>query len=144
MPKPATWVWQQPTVQFRTLQYSVPGSGDSTEAAELIIGQFIGDGGSVQQNVDRWVSQFRTADGKPVTPKREDKTVGDLQLTLVELKGSYSGMASSGPKEGTVQLVAMIVAPGRNVVVRLVGPEKTVEAQRADWDKLVAGIKMVK
>ncbi|MBL9121117.1 MAG: hypothetical protein JNL80_14500 [Phycisphaerae bacterium] len=144
MPKPATWVWQQPTMQFRTLQYSVPAPGDSKDTAELVISQFMGDGGSVQQNVDRWAGQFRDAEGKAATPKREDKSIGGLQVTLVELKGAYMGMGSTGPKENTLQLGAIIVAPGRSIFVRLNGPEKTVEAERANWDKLIEGLKIVK
>lgn len=141
MPKPTTWTWQAPTMQFRTLQYSVPAPANSTDAAELIFSQFMGDGGSVQQNIDRWANQFRGADGKAATPKTETKTMGDMQVTLVELKGAYMGMGSTGPKENTLQLGAIIVAPGRSVFIRLNGPEKTVEGERASWDKMIAGIK---
>ena len=56
-PKPATWVWTKPTMQFRTLQYAVPGEGDSTKGAELIVSVFVaGDGGPLEANITRWKS----------------------------------------------------------------------------------------
>lgn len=144
MPKPAAWVWTQPTMQFRTLQYTVPGQGGSTEAAELVISLFLGnDGGPIEQNVSRWANQFRDAEGKAATPKREDREINGLKVILVELKGAYMAMGATGPKEGTLQLAAIVRAPERTVFIRLNGPEKTVEAERATWDKLVEGLKQV-
>lgn len=140
MPKPATWVWQQPTMQFRVLQYSVPGSGDSKDAAELVFNQDIG--GGVEGNVNRWKGQFKGPNGAAVEPKVETKKIGDLEITIVELRGAYAGMGMPGPREGTLQLGAMINGAGRNVFVRLNGPEKTVEAERANWDKMISEIKV--
>lgn len=145
MPKPTTWVWTQPTMQFRTLQYTVPAAGDSKETAELIVSLFAGgDGGPLEQNITRWASQFRGPDGKAVTPKLEEKEVDGMKITLVELKGAFMAMGSPAPKEGTLQLGAIIRAEGRNVFLRLNGPEKTVEGERANWDKLIAGLKHTK
>ncbi len=142
MPKPASWVWTQPTMQFRTLQYTVPGQGGSTEAAELVVSLFMGnDGGPIEQNVSRWANQFRDAEGKAATPKREDREINGLKVILVELKGAYMAMGATGPKEGTLQLAAIVRAPERTVFIRLNGPEKTVEAERDNWNKLVEGLK---
>jgi hypothetical protein len=66
-PKPAQWTWQQPTMQFRTLQYAVPAPGESSGSAELIVSVFLeGDGGPTETNIDRWVGQFRSAEGGTV------------------------------------------------------------------------------
>lgn len=138
MPKPATWVWQQPTMQFRALQYSVPGAGDSKDAAELVFNQDIG--GGVEGNVNRWKGQFTGPNGAAAEPKVETKKIGDLEITIVELRGAYAGMGMPGPREGTLQLGAIINGAGRNVFIRLNGPEKTVEAERANWQKMIDGI----
>lgn len=144
-PKPATWAWQQPTMQFRTLQYSVPGEGAGAGNAELIVSVFAGnDGGPTEGNIARWVNQFKTADGGAVTPKQTEKTVDGMKVILVELKGSYSGMGAAGPKPEQAQLGAIIEAPGRRVFLRLLGPDAIVEHERANWDKLVEGIRQSK
>lgn len=145
MPKPTTWVWTQPTMQFRTLQYTVPAAGDSKDAGELIISLFTGaDGGPIEQNIGRWANQFRDAEGKAATPKREEKEVDGLKIILVELKGAFMAMGSPAPKEGTLQLGAIVRAEGRTIFLRLNGPEKTIEGERANWDKLIAGLKHAK
>ena len=42
-------------MQFRTLQYSVPGAGDSTKQAELIVSVFVdGDGGPLDANMHQY------------------------------------------------------------------------------------------
>ena len=139
-PKPATWVWTKPSMQFRTLQYSVPGAGDSTKQAELIVSVFVdGDGGPLDANIERWRNQFRVGD-RPPEAKRSSKTIGPLQVELIELAGDYLSMGAPAPKRDFLQLAAIVQAEGRNVFFRLVGPTETVEANRADFEKLVDGI----
>lgn len=138
-PKPASWVWTKPTVQFRTLQYAVPGDGDSTKGAELVVSLFVGDGGPVEANVTRWRNQFRQGDAPP-EPKRSSKVIGPLKVEFVELEGDYLAMGAPGPKSDHLQLAAIVLAEGRSVFFRLVGPKETVERSRADFMKLVDGL----
>jgi hypothetical protein len=139
-PKPASWVWTKPSMQFRTLQYTVPGEGDSTKQAELIVSVFVaGDGGPLDANIDRWRGQFRQ-EGKPVEAIRSSKTVGPLKVELVELEGEFMAMGAPAPKANTLQLAAIVQAEGRNVFFRLVGPKETVEANRAAFDAMVEGL----
>ena len=127
-------------MQFRTLQYSVPGAGDSTKQAELIVSVFVdGDGGPLDANIERWRNQFRAGD-RPPEAKRSAKTVGPLKVELIELAGDYLTMGAPAPKRDFLQLAAIVQAEGRNVFFRLVGPTETVEANRADFEKLVDGI----
>ncbi len=86
-PKPASWVWTKPTVQFRTLQYAVAGDTDSTKAAELVVSVFLaGDGGPIDANIARWKGQFRVGDAAP-EPKLSTKDVGPMKVEFVELEG---------------------------------------------------------
>lgn len=140
-PKPAEWIWQQPTMQFRNLQYSVPAPDGKGEPAELIISAFVGDdGGPLEPNITRWVNQFRNADDTPVTPVRSEIEVNGMKIALIELKGKYFGMGAAASRPGTAQLAAIIQAPEARVFIRLLGVETTVEAARPAWDKLVAGV----
>jgi hypothetical protein len=63
--KPSAWVWTQPSMQFRALQYAVPApAGSGAGAAELVFSVFAaGDGGPIEPNVQRWINQFRAEDG---------------------------------------------------------------------------------
>jgi hypothetical protein len=139
-PKPASWVWTKPSMQFRTLQYAVAGEGDSTKAAELIISVFMaGDGGPLDANITRWKGQFRVGDAAP-EPKLSDKEIGPLKVKFVELEGDYMAMGAPAPRKDFLQLGAIVEAPGRNVFFRLIGPKETVESNRADFMKMIDGL----
>ena len=139
-PKPTSWVWTKPSMQFRTLQYAVAGDVDSTKAAELIVSVFLaGDGGPIDANITRWKGQFRVGDA-PAEPKVSDKESGPMKVKFVDLEGDYLAMGAAAPKQGFAQIAAIVQAPGRNVFFRLVGPKDTVEANRADFMKMIDGL----
>jgi len=139
-PKPASWVWTKPSMQFRTLQYVVAGEVDSTKAADLIISVFVaGDGGPIDANIARWKGQFRAGDSAP-EPKLSEKEVGPLKVKFVELEGDYLAMGAPAAKKGFSQIGAIVQASGRNVFFRLIGPKDTVEASRADFMKMIDGL----
>jgi hypothetical protein len=139
-PKPASWAWTKPSMQFRTLQYTVPGEGDSTKAAEVIVSVFVaGDGGPLDANIERWRGQFRK-NNEPVEAKRSSKEVGPLKVEFVELEGDFMAMGAPAPKKDSLQLAAIVQAEGRNVFFRLVGPKETVEANREAFNKMIDGL----
>ncbi len=138
MPKPVSWTWESPSVQFRALQYAVPAQGGGSGAAELIFSVFAaGDGGPIDANVQRWVSQFRGEDGGGATAKIEDRAVAQIPVKLIELSGSYQGMGQAAPRPGMSQLGAILQPPGSTVFVRLIGPTATVEGNRADFMAMI-------
>jgi hypothetical protein len=139
-PKPAEWIWTKPTVQFRTLQYAVPGEGDSTKQAELIVSVFLaGDGGPLDANIERWRGQFRVGEKAPEA-KRTQKQIGPLKVELVELEGEYLAMGAPAPKKDQMQLAAIVQASGRNVFFRIIGPKETIEKNRSDFMKMIDGL----
>ena len=139
--KPALWPWMTPSMRFRTLQYSVPGS-DGSAPAELIFSVFVGsDGGGIQMNLQRWIQQFRPTDGVPARVEESTRTINGMTVSLVELEGSYAGMGAAAPKSNWAQLGAIIQAPGRNVYVRLLGPDKTVLENVSAFDALIDSVR---
>ena len=140
-PKPATWVWVQPTVQFRTLQYTVPGEGGAG-AADLIVSVFPrGGAGPVDANLERWRMQFTDSSGSPVAATPRVVQANGLERHEIDLKGNYSGMSGSGPRQDYAQLGVIVVAPDSEVYIRLLGPAATVEKNRAAWEALMTGLK---
>lgn len=143
LPKPVTWTWQKPTMQFRTLQYAVPASGGATPSAELIFSLFPpGDGGAVANNLDRWAKQFRADDGGELpAPEAKTREIDGVRVTRVDHRGAYMGMGAAAPRPGTTQLAAIIEAPGSTIFVRLLGSEGTVEGARAAFEGMIDGLK---
>ena len=139
--KPAQWAWATPSMRFRQLQYSVPGT-DGGGAAELIFSVFKqGDGGPVDMNIQRWVGQFRPTDGTDARVDQRTATIAGNKVTILELEGSYAGMGAAAPRPGWAQFGAIIEAPGRNVYIRLLGPSQTVLENASVFEEMVTTMK---
>jgi hypothetical protein len=140
MPKPPTWTWEAPSMQFRVLQYAVPANAGESGAAELVFSVFAaGDGGPIDANIKRWESQFRTDDGQSASAQVKEITVGVFPIRLVELAGNYQGMGQAAPRPGIMQLAGILQPPGKTIFVRLVGPSATVESARAQFMTMIEG-----
>lgn len=138
---PAGWKADPPR-PMRAATYKIPmakGDAEDAECGVFYFGQ--GQGGSVDANVQRWVSQFEGA--KPPTPKKEN--VSGFDVTTLELEGTFTGgggpMGPKTSKAGFKLLGAIVEGPEGAVFFKLTGPAKTVEAARADFAKMVKAIK---
>jgi hypothetical protein len=131
---------------MRAATYSVPAVAGDTAAGECAVNFFgPGQGGSVQDNVDRWKGQFLARDGKPAVARVASRTVRGLTVTTVDTSGDYSGMggpmATSPKTVSNYRLLGAIVeAPGGTVFIKFTGPEKTIAANAAKFDQLLASL----
>ncbi len=140
---PSSWKSLPPRSSMRKAQLEVgPAKGDS-EPAELALFVFPGGAGTAKANVDRWQQQFKTADGK--TPPVESKAVKgqNVEVTRVEVAGTYSDpFASAGPRPHFRLLGAIVVTDGASYFFKMVGPDKTVLEAEPGFDTLIASIKL--
>jgi len=102
-----------------------------------------GQGGSVQANIDRWKGQFTTADGKPAAAQIGTRNSRGLTITTIEISGAYSGLGGPvAPAQHIVKgyrlLGAIVEGRGGNIFVKFTGPDKTVAANRAKFQELLA------
>ncbi len=144
---PSSWT-AQPQRPMRAATYQIPPAKGDAEPAELAVFYFgQGQGGGVEQNVQRWYGQFEQPDGKPsasVAKTRKAKVAG-LDVTYVELTGTYT--ASMGPmapktnKPGYRLLGAIVEGPQGSVFFKMTGPAKTVEAAKGQFEKVIQGMK---
>jgi len=131
---------------MRAATYSVPAASGDTAAGECAVNFFgPGQGGSVQDNVDRWKGQFVARDGKAAVAKVASRIVRGLKVTTVETSGDYSGI--DGPMAASPKTVlnyrllgAIVEAPGGRVFFKFTGPEKTVAANAVKFDQLLASL----
>jgi hypothetical protein len=124
---------------MRSAEYLVPRApGDSDDAECTVITFGAGQGGSVDDNVDRWVKQLDGAS----TPERTTRAVHGMKVTRVEATGTYLGMRMPGapatpPRPGFRLAGAIVEAPGGMWFFKLTGPDATVKAADAELDALV-------
>jgi hypothetical protein len=136
---PEGWTVEKPTSEMRMAQYKLPKAAGDSEDALLVVFYFgPGQGGTTQANIDRWVNQIKQPDGSPSQDKAktETMTVNGLQVSTVDVKGTYSGGMSqdSAPKDiNSIYRLrgAVIETPKGSYFVKLTGPEKTVN----HWDQ---------
>jgi hypothetical protein len=132
---PEGWISEPPTSAMRKAQYRLPRASGDPEDGELVVFYFQGQGGSVQANIDRWIGQFRKADGSPAsgTAKVSKKTVQAIPLTIVDVGGTYSGAGMGGPmtqstapKSDFRMLAAVAETASGPWFFKLTGPARTV------------------
>lgn len=141
-PKPVTWRFRAPqgSSGMRVAEYSVPGA-DGGDQADIIVYQFPG-GGTLQANVERWKGQFKRADNAPIEATMQEIDAGGIKVVVAELAGDYRGMGKSEYAPDQILLAGMIETDGNPVFVQLVGPSKTVQANREAFLAMMRGIKV--
>lgn len=139
---PDGWVKEQPSSKMRMAQYKLPKAEGDPEDASLVIYYFgAAQGGPVQGNIDRWISQIHQPDGSDskAKAKTETSTVNGLKVTIVDVTGTYTAdMAPGVPGQSNSPNYrlhsAVIETPKGNYFLKLVGPVKTMER----WDQSVS------
>lgn len=132
---PEKWKRQEPKVSIIEHEFTVEGK-KGEDAGRMTI---MAAGGSIQQNIDRWVGQFTSAEGKKSKekPNIEKKKVAGLEVHLVNLSGTYLDSAGGGPFAGgktiarkNYRMLAAIIAGGPsigNYFIKFYGPADLVK-----------------
>lgn len=128
--RPAEWTWVQVSSPMRKAQLKVTGAS-ADDAADITFFHFGPDsGGDVQSNAQRWVAQFRDAEGKS---KIDTQEIGGAKVTLVTTEGTFSSGMPGGPStplKDQALLGAIIEHKDGNVFVKMTGPAALVKASR--------------
>lgn len=125
---PENWKSEQPSNRLRLAQYQIPAAEGVKGKTEYVV--FPPFGGSVDDNLGRWVRQFDTKDLKVKTVKGESK---QGVYYLLDISGTYK--KPNGPPflRKTIDapdhhmLAVILSVPGKgNFFLKMVGPQKTV------------------
>ena len=134
---PKAWTSAPNPNPMRKATFKIPKAAGDDEDAELTVSSA---SGGVDANVKRWAGQFGSA-----TPKVEARKVNGLDVSVVEIKGTYAsgGMmgAPATPKEKQMLLGAIVDTGDGQTFFKMVGSEKTVTAARKDFDAFVASFR---
>jgi len=145
---PAGWVEESPSSSSRKFQYRLQRVEQDNEDAEVVVFYFAGGGGTPQANVDRWVGQFQTPDGKPVSDKAKTshKDVNGIHVTIVDVSGTYFSslgpMQGDGePKPGYRMLGVIAETASGPWFIKFTGPERTVARWEPSFHSFVDSMK---
>jgi hypothetical protein len=144
---PSPFVRRAPKSQMRAAEYTIDGE-PRAELAVFYFGE--GQGGSVEDNLKRWIGQFSQPDGSDSAEraKREELRIRDIPVTLIEVEGTYSGgMAVPGgappqPATDSMMLAAIANGPRGPVFFKLVGPKVAVQAASSSFRQGLESIRV--
>lgn len=144
---PESWKSVPTSSQMRRAQLKVdPASGDDYPAM-LIVYAFSGGAGPVEANLKRWQGQFQDADGNP--PKIESKTVKGKNTDVIraETAGHYKppvfpGTAPEPERDNARMFVAIVTTDRVGYYLKMVGPDKTMNAIRPAFDALISSLEV--
>ena len=131
---PEGWTSEDPSSNMRVSQYKLPHAEGDGEDASLVVYYFgQGQGGSVDANLERWAGQMGQTLDKS---QKQALTVNGLNVTLLDVTGSYSGDMTPGSpakqdKPNSRLRAAVIETPSGPYFIKLVGSVKTI----GRWDQ---------
>lgn len=139
---PKGWVEGPPRQMRYTTYLTLPAEGDK-EGAECSVSFFgTGQGGNVDQNIDRWISQFEN----PTSAERSSRQINGLTVHRVKVAGSYLGMGGPMVQQGDAKkekftlLGAIVDAPEGTVFFKLTGPNKTIASIEEAFTSMIESV----
>jgi len=144
---PEGFIEEPPKSPMRKAQYRAPAVPGDMEDGECVVYYFgAGQGGDIKSNLDRWADQF-SGPGSD-SPKLSEVKAGGLTVSRAEVRGTYtpSPMAMGGgpeprPKPDYMLMGAIVPGDDANWFFKCTGPAKTMEANRARFDALLASVR---
>ncbi|HEV3146303.1 MAG TPA: hypothetical protein VGZ47_20620 [Gemmataceae bacterium] len=146
---PETWKAQETNSQFRVAQFTIPKVDGEERDGELVVYFFQkGGGGGVEANLKRWQQQIVPPEGKKIedVPKKDSFKVGDVQVTQIELQGTYQAPAvgpnQKAEKISNARMIGVIFeSPNGPYYFKFVGPAKTIEANKKGFEEWLKNFK---
>ena len=140
---PEGWIEEAAAAPMRVAQFILPKAAGDAEDAVLVVFYFGGEGGGIEANLERWISQMEQPDGRP----SEEVAIGTtfeangLAVTVLDVPGTYVAPVRPGSSmrynKPLFRLKAAVVeTPSGPYFFRLTGPERTV----ARWDASVISL----
>jgi hypothetical protein len=130
---PAGWTKEEPSSNMRKAQYKIPDKEKKSADAQLALFYFGPNNDMLAENLRRWAQQMGADD-----PKSE-VIQGKCKITLVDLKGTYTGDNKAGPQENCRLLAAVVEAADGPWYFKIVGPADTVGPWREEFVTMLKG-----
>jgi hypothetical protein len=144
---PEGWTKKQPASRIIDAEFATPpAKGDETPGRLTAMGA----GGSVEQNVDRWVAQFVGEGGAAAKPKLDKLSAAGAEVHIVDLSGTYKD-TPGGPFAGknpvmrdNYRMLGAIIQTkdAGNYFLKLYGPKATIGEAEKGFHEMVKSLKV--
>src|SRR6187200_2784421 len=139
--RPPGWTDRAAASSMRVAEFVVPKASGDDEDGELIVYYFGGTGGTVEANLQRWTTQFQST----AAPVRTTATVNGLQLTNLDVSGTYIAEVRPGATErhnrpGFRMRATVVETPKGPYFVKLTGPAATIDGASAAYEQFLKSL----
>lgn len=136
---PEGWKAVTPSNPMRLAEIQVPdASGDAAKMCTLVMSTA---GGDVASNIARWQGQVLGADGQPSKSEPKTRTVEGMNVTTVEMTGSFMNMGETTPHTNWTMRGAVVETPTGMLFVKMTGPAEQMAAAGKAMDSMIDGVK---
>jgi hypothetical protein len=137
---PADWKKKEPKVRIIEHECEIPPAANDETAGRMTI---MGAGGSVDDNIKRWVSQFEN----PTKNETKELKIAGQKVFLVDLAGTFKDQpgpfAPAVKRENYRMLGAIIVTEkAGQYFAKFYGPKATVDANEEAFTKMIDELKV--
>ncbi len=145
----ATGSWKKvvPRSTMLEAEFEIPKSEGDEKDGRLTM---MAAGGSVQANIDRWIGQFKNADGTPLEGiESKTMTVAGNTVHMVDLTGTFAesmgGPVAPKTDRDNYRMLGSIIETGDdfNYFVKFYGPAKTIGDNAKAFEALIKSMKIV-
>ncbi len=144
---PKVWEKKQPRFNIVEAEFEGKASKPESTGARLTI---MASGGSIEDNLDRWLGQFSQPDGSSTEDhaKTKQEKINGMTVHLVDITGTYAD--SPGPfagnpvKRENYRMMGAIVETkvAGNYYFKMYGPKETMEIHQKRFLAMVKSIKL--
>jgi hypothetical protein len=136
---PKGWSSVPPANSMRLAELRYPDAEADVEKACTTT--FVIAAGDVESNVARWAGQMAGADGNAPTYQIATKVIAGLNVSTVEMAGSFAGMGEGPVRSNWMLRGAIVEGPEGQVFIKMTGPADAMKAAGEGWTALVDSLK---
>lgn len=142
---PAQWKQVEPENSLRFAQFEV--TQNTADPVEFVVFYFApGKGGTQEDNITRWASQFTDAKGSAVRPEISRAVVNNMIVTRIELSGNYSrgvgvGIGSNVKKDQVLHAAIIATPMQGNLTFHFFGPKTAVKQNIKRFEAMLKSIR---
>jgi hypothetical protein len=141
---PDMWQPRPAASTMRVAEFILPKVDGDPEDGDVVVYYFGGQGGDVNANIDRWLGQMQQPDGTATAAvaKRATRTVNGIELSLLEVTGTYVAELRPGAiehfnKPGFRMRTVVVPTARGPYFIKMLGPDKTIQKWSASFDEFL-------